>query len=97
PRRSMVHSAAHGEGRGRIRRDVEGARRLEPDDAGYWEVHVPPDLWAADAGVGEAARRLRLSKDRSQSARRPPIEALLLTHRVGRSNRTISDTSRARS
>ena len=51
-----------GEGSGRIRRAVEGARRLEPDDAGDREIRVPPDLRAAYSGVAEAARRLHLQK-----------------------------------
>ena len=55
------------QGRGRIRRDVEGARRLEPDDARDWQVHVAADLWAADAGAAEAARRVRLQEDGAQA------------------------------
>ena len=51
PRRHVVHPAAHGEERGRVGGDVEGARRLEPDDAGYREVHLTPDARTADAGA----------------------------------------------
>ena len=65
------------QGGGRIRGDVEGARRLEPDDAGHREVHVPPDLRAADAGTGRRNAR-------STSSRRPAASPPSAISRVER-------------
>ena len=54
-------------------RDVEGARRLDAGDAHDREVHVPPDLWAADAGTAEGARQVHLQEDRPQTHAARPV------------------------